>query len=446
MQIEFVTHSSIVYRHEGVHLICDPWLEGTAFDDGWALLSPPVLRPEDFAGITHLWFSHEHPDHFSPRSLSAIPAEFRRQITVLYHESEDGKVLDFCRGLGFGAAVELQGDRWLTLGPGFEILCDTWADGDDSWLLVRTPTETILNLNDCQVNTAAEAEHLKARLGPVDTLLTQFSVSAWDGNADDIERRRAGARAMLDRAVLHARVFEAGHVIPFASFIWCCHEENAYMNSAMVGVGEVARTLAERTGAVPIVMYPGDVWTVGETFDSDAAIARYARDVAALPSRVPYRSTSVPITDLQQIAARFTARLKAGVSPLRLRLRAAKLNALHQLRVHRQHRLGRWLVAGLQVGLLRKRPARIWVTDHRASATFDLIGGLQPSGLPRDRCDVELSSAALAYAFRFLWGGETLQVNGRFNEIQADGRIPLFDYLWLASALNHSEGARPRPL
>src|SRR6185503_20468212 len=72
MRLEFVNHSSYVLASSGVRLLCDPWLEGTAFNDGWALLAPSTFSYEDFAGITHLWFSHEHPDHFSPSNLRKI--------------------------------------------------------------------------------------------------------------------------------------------------------------------------------------------------------------------------------------------------------------------------------------------------------------------------------------------------------------------------------------
>ena len=72
--------------------------------------------------------------------------------------------------------------------------------------------------------------------------------------------------------------------------------------------------------------------------------------------------------------------------------------------------------------------------------------GLVRSGRKREDCDVELSSGALRSSFRFLWGGETLQINGRFNEIYDDGRLPFFESLWIACALNREAGAAARPL
>ena len=107
MEIEFVCHASVILRRDPIHMICDPWLTGTAFDDGWALLPEPVFKPEDFASITHLWFSHEHPDHFSPRPLAMIPAALRARITVLFHASLDHKVANHCQKLGFADVIEL---------------------------------------------------------------------------------------------------------------------------------------------------------------------------------------------------------------------------------------------------------------------------------------------------------------------------------------------------
>ena len=125
MELEFVCHASVVLRRDPVHLICDPWLTGTAFDDGWALLSEPVFKPEDFSTVTHLWFSHEHPDHFSPRTLAMIPAELRARIAVLFHASLDRKVAQHCEKLGFGQVIELTSGQWHSLGLDFEILCNT---------------------------------------------------------------------------------------------------------------------------------------------------------------------------------------------------------------------------------------------------------------------------------------------------------------------------------
>ena len=276
--------------------------------------------------------------------------------------------------------------------------------------------------------------------------MTQFSISAWDGNAENIDRRMAGAQAMLDRAVLQARTLNARHVVPFASFVWFCHEENAYMNSAIRPVGDVADILRTQTAAQPVVLYPGDRWEIGSAMDSSTAIARYAGDVLSLGSRPALTSGQIDLATLQQAADRFGAYLMKDRSQLRLRLNAVRLNAAHQRRIRPgAPMLGR-LAALREVMMMRIRPARIWLTDTETSLEYCLLRGLERVSMPRESCDITLSSGALFFAFKFLWGGETLQINGRFREMYPEGRVPLFDYLGTACAMNRQAGAEARPL
>src|SRR5690348_5148883 len=118
MKITWVNHASFVASSDGVSLICDPWIEGPASDNGWSLLSKTRFRYEDFAGISHIWFSHEHPDRFSPPNVREIPSDLRKNITVLFHETRDKRVLKFCKSLGFNTE-ELAG--WKNLRPDFKM-------------------------------------------------------------------------------------------------------------------------------------------------------------------------------------------------------------------------------------------------------------------------------------------------------------------------------------
>jgi hypothetical protein len=61
-------------------------------------------------------------------------------------------------------------------------------------------------------------------------------------------------------------------------------------------------------------------------------------------------------------------------------------------------------------------PARLFVTDLDQAFTLDLRRGLQAAAIPREACDIMLSSASLLYCLKFDWGGETLYVNGCFQE------------------------------
>jgi hypothetical protein len=370
----------------------------------------------------------------------------RPQLTLMFHESQDQKVIRHCKKMGFGTVRELRSGEWLSLADDFEIRCDTWCGSDDSWLLVRTSEGTILNLNDCQANTPEQMQALHTQTGDIDVLLTQYSISAWDGNMEDTARRDAGAQAMIDRACAQTRILGAKWVLPFASFIWFCHEENAYMNSALRPVGDVARAIATETDGCPVVLYPGDRWDVGATHDPEPAIARYATDVASVGERELIASEPVSIDALQDSAQRFLKRVREGRSPLRMRLGAIRESAAQRRRVHADAPLTGAVAALGDLLTLRARPARIWLTHLNRAVTFDLERGLQPTSVAADECDLEIGSAALHYGMRFLWGGETLIINGRFREVYRDGRLPLFRHLGLTTTMNREEGAAPKPI
>jgi hypothetical protein len=348
--------------------------------------------------------------------------------------------------MGFSDVVELAPGEWRTLAPEFEILCNTWEDSDDSWMLVRTPEGSVLNVNDCGANNQDQVDSLHAVTGDVDVLLTQYSISAWDGNPEDLTRRHAGAQAMLDRVVRQAKTLRAKYVIPFASFIWFSHEENDYMNAGLRPVSDVAKIVKDETYSQPVVLYPGDRWEVGHSIDNSSAIDRYAADLAQLPLRPRSPGNRTDISELKRVANRFSDRIKNGRSRTRLRLSAVKLNMAHQYRIRTESPIIARLTAMRELLLLRMRPARIWLSDIGTSLDYCILRGLEESGRDREDCDIELSSGALLFAFKFLWGGETLQINGRFRELYPEGRVPLFDYLGIACAMNREPGALARPL
>ena len=431
MRLEFVNHASFVLDAQGVRLLSDPWLEGNAFNNGWGLLSKTSFRYEDFGSITHLWFSHEHPDHFSPPTLKKIPAEHRAKITVLFQKTGDRKVVEFCRKLGFKQVDELPADTPVTLAPGFQVTCSPAAGFEDSWLYVRTPQGTLLNMNDCWIVDRHRLEQLKQQVGPVDVLATQFSVSAWDGNEDEVDRLRRGARAMLDKALVQCEVFKPRHVLPFASFIWFCHQENRYMNQAFLGIDEVEAAL--RTRSQPVLLYPGDGWTLGESHDPSSALARYRADQQALADRPGVQAATVAPEALMEASRGACKAMLEGSDPSRVRARLAAQALRRSL-----HRRDTASLPGrlMNVVALKPTPAKVWVNDHQQGYLFDLQSGLTRAPLARQDCDISLGSESLNFAFKFLWGGQTLAINGRFQETTPGSRAALFDYFEIAGNLN----------
>lgn len=414
MLIEFVNHASLIVAAGNVRLISDPWLEGRVFHDGWALTAASAMTFDDFKDITHIWFSHEHPDHFQPDNLKKIPEAHRRVIHVLYQETKDKKVVRYCQRLGFGQVTELPARTWIRLGEHFQILnCpnDTnWLA--DSWLCVRTPGATLLNLNDCGASTELHA--IKEMAGELDVLATQFSYAQWEKNTDAVDHRRAHERQVLESVKRQIDVLRPRYVIPFASFCWFCTEDNFYLNADKNKIRDVSTFIRDKTNSEPITMYPGDRWTVGEAHDSAAAISRYEEDLALISNPAARPRTRREVVDaktLIEAGEGYRRRLVAVGHPLLVRIYLA-----WQCYENRAG-FGVGRVSNLlQLARAHVEPARLFVTDLGKAFTFDLDRGLQPIDIPGDACDIMLSSSSLAFCFKFDWGGETLYVNGCFQE------------------------------
>src|SRR4051794_12322571 len=95
--IEWVNHASFITRSGDTSLMSDPWLYGSAFNDGWELLVPSLHTPADIARASAVWISHVHPDHFAPTVLKAVPKEDRRRVPVYFQKTLDQQVAKFCR-------------------------------------------------------------------------------------------------------------------------------------------------------------------------------------------------------------------------------------------------------------------------------------------------------------------------------------------------------------
>lgn len=406
MRLTFVGHASLLLDHGDVSLLCDPWWVGDAFNEGWAAWPTPSVAPEQLARVTHLWVSHEHPDHLSITTLRSIPPARRAGITALYQRHWSGEVVGFLRTLGFADVVELEHATPLALGSGVDVVLHQ-VGHEDAALTVRGGGRTVLDLNDCKPSDAKLAR-MRAEIGPVDVLADQFSIAGWPGNPEDHERHRRVAAGVLDGVARHVRVVEPRWLLPAASFVRFVSPENAYINEAGNPVeAVVGRFGVDRTA----VLHPGDTWDLeGPWTGTDAALARY-RTAPLLPPG-GLRQHGGCTTEAVVAAA------KAGLAGL--------------LATHRD------------VLLRRLEPVTFSVDDLGERIVVDASAGvrlLEPSE-PSTACVVEVSSQAAAYAFGHRWGLTTLAISGRLR-VRGDER-PFTMLKQLAAA--SSAGFRSRGL
>jgi len=228
-------------------------------------------------------------------------------------------------------------------------------------------------------------------------------------------------------------------VIPFASFVWFCHEENYFMNDEMNRIRDVAQKIAANTAACPLVMYPGDSWEVGAPYDSEPAIARYEADLRCVANgkRPLLRSKeAVPAATLIELAESFNKECLERVGKRLAVFHVTFWNLERRLSGSKIQALNSALMAVWRVLAGQMEPAYVFVSDHGQGYSFSLTDGLRRADRRREECDVVLSSDSLAVCFKLPWGGETLRINGRFEAPPKGRDYRFFNVFRFARSLN----------
>jgi hypothetical protein len=402
MKLEFVNHASFILEEDDVRMITDPWYEGSVFDNSWSLLLKSKFKTDDFSGITHIWFSHEHPDHFFPPNLTAIPEFLRSTITILYRSTKDKKVYNYCKKLGF-KVIELPKLKWLKLSSSVKIKCIPWYD--DSLLMIETPSFNILNLNDCTIKSKNDAIKIHKQLLPkVDFLFTQYSYASYVGeNFDD---RKRAAQEKLEDIANQISVFNPKKVIPFASNVWFSHSENFHMNDAVNKIEDACNFINTFFPSVEVlVMAPGDVYDPRVCYDNSSSLKKYSEAYKMLNNKEKWPSKIIAENQLFDIGLSFVSRLK-------------KLQ---------YYKLFKFL------GLVK--PLRILVIDLDIKVELSFNSFEKISNL--ELCHISMTSSALEFALKYDYGFNTLSVNGRYSLLGQEYAGRFDSFLSLGDAMNH---------
>ncbi|HZY63668.1 MAG TPA: MBL fold metallo-hydrolase [Edaphobacter sp.] len=389
MNFTLINHACVKIRIGNLGILCDPWLDGPVFNNGWLLLSPtPVATAEIMDGVTYIWLSHEHPDHFSPKFLFEIAKSHADKITILFQKTRDGRVKSFCEARGFRVQEIAESDL-VSLGDGVTVRVGK-SDFYDSWLFLDDGHTRVMNLNDCPMRAEKDIGRALKAAGHPDVLLTQFSYAAWKGGRDNKTFREEAAREKLNTVCAQIRVLQPRFVIPFASFSYFANPENFYLNDS-INTPALAAQAIDHSGTTAVVLYPGDSWQAGAPHCNDSALARFSSVYANLTSLplLPLES-SVPVPILEQKFAVYRNRLYKKNSRLVIRL----LRALP--------------VFGIFY------PVIVGLTDTNQVIRLSVVDGFSILP-PNTASEVQMHSASLAFIFDNEFGFDTLTVNGRFE-------------------------------
>ncbi len=405
IEIELVSHASIIVDCGSVSVWTDPWLEGLAFNESWALVEAPRLADERLDEIDYVWISHEHPDHFHVPTLRALPDSFKRRVTVLVQRKNDDRVPAALRHFGFERVIEMPHRSSREIAPGVSVY--TYHVGQmDSILGVRAGDQRVLDVNDAEIRSHDCALVLRD-FGRPNVVLNQFSFAGYDGLPHPEKRMRDYCEGVLETVAANHRDLNADVTIPIASFVYFCTTDNAHLNRYVNEPRDFVAAF-EREALPYVLLDLGERWRVGEPHDDRAALERYDALYRALETRPMEETPPVPV---DRIIGAFHDRCRD----------------LHAKYPH-------WVLRRL--GSLTARLSDLDVC-LRFSIAEDRI-----EEVTTDAPDLELMSQPFWYAFHETFGVQTLGVSGR---LRLHGRFDQWRYhRILFSMYNANVYLRPR--
>jgi len=388
MNIRFYTHACFSVENEEIILLNDPYLSGTAFNDGWDLIVDDVEFDRFSEKQLFIYYSHEHPDHFSIPFLKSINKDIRRDITIVFQKTRDGRVKSFLQKEGFSvlelanrARTEISKDFFITIGQ---------VPFYDSWALIEVNGKKLLNANDCILETPDRVNEIKETTDSVDILFTQFSYANWvEGGSSDGTSRALLANEKLRRIKMQSDVLKPDFIVPFASMVRFCHIENSYMNDEINTPNETVEFISHNTDAEPFLMVPYEDWD-GVTPKSNQSVIQFWKMAyeTALNRPLIEQKQSYDIGEI--------------------------LSASNEMRERVGKRNNKVLIFLLDAfGLLPTQIIKI--SDLNCYVSFNWRQGLRTIGEEQQQPFVEMTSESLYFLFKFDFGIDTLNVNARFS-------------------------------
>jgi hypothetical protein len=400
-QLHFFNHASFAIERDFEILLIDPWYQGTAFYNGWALLDESISDSYVIKWLTQsqkkifIWYSHEHSDHLSMSFLKSISKE-KIDLTIIFQKTLDGRVSSFLNKLGLNVIDAKEG---IPIGLGKKFSITTWPHhGGDSFCLIKSEDISLLNINDCMISTEDQAQTLKKKYSSlslqVDILLTQFGYANWIGNESDRDERIKFANHKFDRIFIQNKILCPSLIIPFASFVYFCHPDNFYLNDAqnspndLIGAKQLAKIKDKIFFLKPLDHFPLD-------------------SIDSIESQ---------LKNLSGKAIKHWCHLKKIIKPIQIQSKEIELRELKKTYLNYRKRMSlnfAFLPQFFELVRLLK-PIKILITDVNQVVSLSYINGISFKDNLTD-WHISISSEVFGFIFKNEFGFNTTHVNGRFR-------------------------------
>ena len=352
--------------------------------------------------VTHIWISHEHPDHFHFPTLKAIADRIDpTSVQVLFQETNSEKVFNALDGMGFTNHRVLRHLERRPLDEQMDVFVYSHRHLDSCLGIIFEGKNALLNVNDAELN-PHDCKIIREKFGAFRVLFNQFSIAGFEGYFDS-EEMEANRVNVLDKMVQHHRNLGANITVPFASYMSFAktdnHELNQFANSSLQ-----AKAHLESNGCQCVLIEPTSGGSVLNDISADDATDYYR---SYYDNRVLEVNDveSVPIEDCMEVFAHRTEVWKAKTNPF-------------------------------IYGKIREVTANIEDLQICATLDFQHCQLLIREDLSPMDCDLRINSQPLYQAFSTLFGIQTLGVSGRYRFKR---RVPSWKLVRIISSLSNAE-------
>jgi UDP-MurNAc hydroxylase len=265
MKVTYIGHACIMMESAATRILMDPWLTDPTYHGTWWHYPPLALGVRDLPKLDYLYVSHEHPDHFDPPTLRQLD----KDVHVIIANYKRKRFRDRLAALGFHRITEVDfGQDFRCNGTGLTLrLIPPDRQWDDSAILVKDPTTTVLNVNDCHLDDATLERLAEQQIDL--TFLTFTGASQYPGCfefplASKIQRWKESKDAHADEFVHWARLLRAKRAVPAAGNYALLAPDQLFLNTphyVNTPQDAVDRLRVEAPEIDGLQMNPGDVWT-----------------------------------------------------------------------------------------------------------------------------------------------------------------------------------------
>jgi UDP-MurNAc hydroxylase len=147
MKFTILSHAGLLTEHDGVRVVCDPWLIGSCYWRSWWNFPEPDPAVIENLAPQFIYLTHLHWDHFHGPSLKKL---FEPKTTILVPKVTTLRMVQDLQWLGFRDIVEIPHGTSVRLSKDFELRSYQFGLGVDSGVIMSAGGYTLFNCNDCK--------------------------------------------------------------------------------------------------------------------------------------------------------------------------------------------------------------------------------------------------------------------------------------------------------